>query len=190
MKKLNIDQLHELRLSIFDNAESLHKEAKLLYDNGMYARAYLLAYFSCEELGKIPIIVGALGQLIQDKEEDWSKVNNRFHNHKAKVESEDFHHYVFALEADLLGNSDVKWLEKQKEKARSKVDEKNRSTYVDVVEGKIVLPAEQVSAEKAKDMIERAFKSLTAHWQSESLTNPIIVAANKANLADAKRTRR
>lgn len=179
MKKLSIDQLHKLRRLIFENAGSLYKEAKLLNENGMHARAYLLAYFACEELGKIPIIVGAIGKLIQGKEVDWQKLNKRFCNHKAKVESEDYHHYVFGLEPDLLRNSDVKWLEKQK--SPSKVDKKNKSTYVDVVDGKIILPVEQISAEEAQELIDRALKSLTAHWLSESFTNPIIVAANKAN---------
>ena len=184
MNKLKIDHLHKLRLSIFDNAESLYKEAKLLNQNGFYARAFLLAYFACEELGKIPMIVGALGQLTQGNEVDWKKVRKRFLNHKAKVESEDFHHYVFGIEPDLLMNSDVKWLNDQKEQSRSKVDRKNESTYVDVVEGKIMLPAEQISPEDAIKLIERAFNSLKAHWQSESLTNPIITAANKSINSD------
>ena len=33
MDKLTIEQLHQLRLRIFDKVESLHKEAKLLLDN-------------------------------------------------------------------------------------------------------------------------------------------------------------
>jgi len=189
MDKLKIDQLHKLRLSIFDNAESLYKEAKLLNENGFYERAYLLAYFACEELGKIPIVVGAIGQLIQGNEVDWKKVKKRFRNHKAKVESEDYHHYVFGLEPDLLRNSDVKWLDEQKKQSRAKVDRKNESTYVDVIDGDIMLPAEQVSSEDAVKLIERAFNSLKAHWQSESLTNPIIVVANAANSADAKKPR-
>jgi hypothetical protein len=64
MKQLTIDELHELRLVIFDNADSLYKEAKVLFDAGFHARAYLLAYFACEELGKLPIIVGVVGNRI------------------------------------------------------------------------------------------------------------------------------
>jgi len=92
MEKLNLERLHQLRLSIFDNAESLYKEAKLLYANAMYARAYLLAHFAYEELGKIPIIVGAIGKLIQGEEVDWKKVGKRFRSHKEKVISENYHH--------------------------------------------------------------------------------------------------
>ena len=73
MQQLTIDELHALRLSIFDNAESLHKEAKLLFDRGYYARAYLLAYFACEELGKLPIIVGIVGTLMKTEAVDWKR---------------------------------------------------------------------------------------------------------------------
>jgi AbiV family abortive infection protein len=181
MEKLNIEQLHQLRLSIFDNAESLHKEAKLLYENEMFARAYLLAHFACEELGKIPIIVGAIGQLIQGEDVDWKKVGRRFRNHKEKVISENHHHYVFGIEIDLINDSDLNWLNEQNKKSHIKVENKNRSTYVDVLNGKTLLPHEQVTQEDAKEMIEITFKCLSAHWQSESLTNPIVRAANNAN---------
>ena len=70
MRQLSINELHVLRLRIFDNAESLHKEAKVLSAAGFHARAYLLAYFACEELGKLPIIVGIAGHLI--KKEPWT----------------------------------------------------------------------------------------------------------------------
>lgn len=99
MEKLTIDQLHELRLHIFDNAESLHKEAKLLLDNGFYARAFLLAYFTCEELGKIPIVVGVIGRMLKNETVDWKKVKKRFRDHKAKVDSDDFHKYFLVLKS-------------------------------------------------------------------------------------------
>ena len=111
MNELTIDQLHQLRLCIFDNAESLYKEAKLLLDNRFYARAYLLAYFTCEELGKIPIIVGVIGRLLKNEAVDWKKVMKRFRDHRAKVDSDDFHQYVFGIELDLLRDSDLQWLE-------------------------------------------------------------------------------
>ena len=181
MNKLSIDQLNQLKLSIFDNAEKLYDEAKLLNENGMHARAYLLAYFSCEELGKLPIIVGALGNLVQGKEVNWKKVNKRFYSHKEKVISENHHHYVFGIEPDVENNSDVKWLNEQNEKSHSKVNYKNKSTYVDVVNGEVMLPSEQITEQDAKQMIDRAFSSLSAHWKSELISNPILVKANNAN---------
>ncbi|WP_165903441.1 AbiV family abortive infection protein [Thiobaca trueperi] len=186
MEKLTIDQLHELRLRIFDNAESLHKEATLLLDNGYYARAFLLAHFTCEELGKIPIVVGAIGRLLKNEAVDWRKVMRRFRDHKAKVDSDDFHQYVFGIELDLLRDSDLKWLEAAKVASKSRVNHKNNSTYVDVQDAAVISPLEQITKEQAVEMLDRAFQSLRAHWQTESMTNPIVVAANKVLQATPK----
>ncbi len=174
MRKLSIDQLHAFRLSIFENAESLYEEAILLQENGKYARAYLLAYFACEELGKIPIVVGVISKLMQGKKVDWAHVKRRFRDHKAKVESEDHHHYVFGLESDLLNNSDVKWLAEQKSRLFAKVNKKNMATYVDTIKGNVLLPLKEISSAEAKELIARTHDSLKAHWQSESFSNPVI----------------
>lgn len=179
MEKLTIDQLHELRLHIFDNAESLHKEAKLLLDNGFYARAFLLAYFTCEELGKIPIVVGVIGRMLKNETVDWKKVKKRFRDHKAKVDSDDFHQYFFGVEVDLLRDSDLKWLDAARAASKDRVNQKNNSTYVDVQGVAVTSPLEQIIKEQSVEMLERSFQSLRAHWQAESMTNPIVVAAKK-----------
>lgn len=176
MEKLTIDQLHELRLRIFDNAESLHKEAKLLHDHGFYARAFLLAYFTCEELGKIPIIVGVIGRLLKNEVVDWKKTIRRFRDHKAKVDSDDFHQFVFSTELDLLYDSDLKWLEEAKKISTDRVKRKNNSTYVDFQSDAVISPLQQITKEQSVEMLERAFSSLRAHWQAERLTNPIVFA--------------
>jgi AbiV family abortive infection protein len=180
MNELTIDELHQLRLRIFDNAESLYKEALLLLENGYYARAYLLAYFSCEELGKIPIVVGVIGRHLKSEAVDWNKTMKRFRNHKAKVESDDFYQYVFGIELDLLHDSDLKWLEEAKSVSADRVNRKNNSTYVDVVGRKRASPLMEITKEHAKEMVERAFSSLRAHWHAECLTNSIVKMANPA----------
>jgi len=78
MNSLSIHELHSLRLAIFDNAENLYKEAKLLHEYKMFSRAYLLAHFCFEEMGKIPIIVGAIGKKISGDSVDWKKIKNAF----------------------------------------------------------------------------------------------------------------
>ena len=185
MDKLAIEELHQLRLRIFENAESLHKEAKLLLDNGFYARAFLLAYFTCEELGKVPIVVGVIGHLLRNEAIDWKKVMKRFRDHKVKVDSDDFHQYVFGIELDLLRDSDLKWLEVASVASKDRVNRKHNSTYVDVRMRDIMSPLDQITKAQAIEMLERAFSSLRAHWHAESLTNPIVVAANKALNTDA-----
>lgn len=180
MNELTIDQLHQLRLHIFDNAESLHKEAKLLLDNGFYARAFLLAYFTCEELGKIPIVVGVIGHLLKNETVDWKKVMKRFHNHQAKVNSDDFHQYVFGIELDLIHDSDLKWLKEAGVDSTDRVNRKNKSTYVGIQGKNVISPLEEITKEHAIEMIQRAFNSLRTHWHVESMTNPIILAAIKS----------
>jgi AbiV family abortive infection protein len=174
MKELTVGQLHQLRLQIFDNAESLHKEAKLLLDHGYYARAYLLAYFSCEELGKLPIIVGAVGCLESGATVDWKKVMRRFRDHKAKVDSDDMHQYMFGVDLDLVSNSDLEWLVDARKKSAGRVALKNKSTYVDVQDGRMVLPLNEIDVNHATKMLERAFESLRAHWKAETLVNPVL----------------
>lgn len=178
MNKLTIDQLHMLRIRIFDNAESLHKEAKLLLDNGFFARAFLLAYFSCEELGKIPIVVGVIGRLLRNETVDWRKITKRFRDHKQKIGSDDFHQYVFGIEPDLLRDSDLKWLEAANMASTDRVGWKNNSTYVDFQDGSVISPLKQITKEQAFEMLKRAFISLRAHWHTECLTNPLFVSAN------------
>lgn len=187
MNKLTIDELHQLRLCIFENAESLHSEALLLLENGFCARAYLLAYFACEELGKIPIVVGAIGCHLNSEVVDWKKIMKRFRDHKAKVESDDFHQYVFGIDLDPLCDSDLKWLEEAKSTSVARVETKNNSTYVDVHGRRIVSPLKVITKEHAEEMVERAFSSLRAHSQTECLTNPIIKTANSSINTDAAR---
>lgn len=174
MRQLSIDELHALRLRIFDNAESLHKEAKTLFEAGFHARAYLLAYFACEELGKLPIIVGIVGDLIKKEAVDWKKALKRLRDHKSKVDSDDFHQYVFGRELDLLADTDLTWLKEARSKAKQRVELKNNSTYVDVSGTKIISPMDAITKADATRMIERAFESLRAHWHAESLVNPVL----------------
>jgi AbiV family abortive infection protein len=179
MKGLTIEELHELRLRIFDNAEQLYKESTLLFEHKHYARACLLAHFCCEELGKIPIVVGVIGKLMNKSDVDWKRVIKRFRDHKLKIDSNDFHHYMYAIEADLLRDTDLEWLKQANEDAPKRVEQKNLATYVDVRERNILSPLDNITEQDAIRGRERAFESLKAHWLSEQLTNPIIAAAAK-----------
>lgn len=179
MQGLTIDELHALRLQIFNNAEALYKESSLLFEHAHYARAYLLAHFCCEELGKIPIVVGVVGYLLCQKSPDWKRVEKRFYDHKRKIDSDDFHHFTFAIDADLIADRDLRWLKQANDDAPARIDRKNAATYVDVDARKVSSPLEAISKEDATRARERAFASLSAHWQSEKMTNPIAAAALK-----------
>lgn len=180
MQTLDTSALHDLRLTLFGNAEELYKEAKLLFENKMYARAYLLAYYCFEELGKIPIIVGAIGKLVAGKRVDWKKIQRRFYSHTAKIDSQNTHYYTFGLDLDLLGDSDLAWLKNARGTVTRSFDMKNMATYVDVQNGNILVPSKKIEKTDAEAIIELAFGCLKAHWHSESLTNPVLIEQKRA----------
>lgn len=174
MKLLSIEALHTLRLAIFDNAERLHKEAKLLFDHKMYSRAYLLAYFCFEELGKISMIVGAIAKLKSGETVDWKKLEKRFFSHTEKIASQNYHYYMFGLEPDLFRDSDLKWLEQAQASVNQSFKKKNLATYVEVKEKEFLLPHEQISKIECKELIDLTFECLRAHWLSEKFSNPVL----------------
>ncbi len=178
MHTLPIQELHALRLAIFDNAEELHREADLLLKNCMYSRAYLLAHFCVEELGKIPIVVGVIGKVTEGEAVDWKKVKKRFTNHEAKIASQNGHFYTFGLEIDLVTDQDIQWLLSANKAVPESYSKKNLSTYVDANNGKILRPSEAISEDEATRLVNFAFECLRAHWRSEGLTNPIVYEAN------------
>lgn len=174
MNSLSIYELHTLRLAIFDNAENLYKEAKLLHEHNMFSRAYLLAHFCFEELGKIPIIVGAIGKQMAGESVDWRKFKKRFYSHTEKIASQNHHYYIFGLDLDLLRDTDFKWLSDAQQKVDNSFNLKNLATYVDVEGKRFLLPKEQISESTSKELLGFAFECLRAHWHSETQTNPVL----------------
>lgn len=177
MHTLSVQELHSLRLAIFGNAEALHREADVLLKHEMFSRAYLLAHFCIEELGKIPIVIGVIAQLTKGEPVDWKKVKKRFSNHEAKIESQNGHFYAFGLELDLVNDEDIQWLLSANAAVPESYDRKNLATYVDARNGKILQPSTSITEEAATKLVQFAFECLRAHWRSESLTNPLVYEA-------------
>ncbi|MCA8425836.1 AbiV family abortive infection protein [Burkholderia seminalis] len=177
MKTLSIDDLHALRLAIYDNAEDLHREADLLLQHSMFSRAYLLAHFCIEELGKIPIIVNVVGSLVRGESVDWKQANRRFSSHVEKIASQNGHSYAFGAKLDTGGNSDVQSLVTANQAVQNSYEKKNLSTYVDARGGKIFRPSETIAQEDAVRLVASACECLRVHRRSESLTNPLIYEA-------------
>jgi AbiV family abortive infection protein len=184
MHTLSVPELNALRLAIFDNAEALHREADLLLKNGMYSRAYLLAHFCFEELGKMPIIVGAIGAQMEGGTVDWKRLRKRFTDHEAKIASQNGHFYVFGLDADPVHDKDLQWLVEANRAVPESYNKKNLSTYVDVKDGKTLKPSAEITRDEAATLVSLAFECLRAHWRSESLTNPIIYEAQDQQRRD------
>jgi len=189
MNTLSARDLHALRIAIFDNAEALHREAEVLLKNDMYSRAYLLAHFCVEELGKIPIVVGVIGALAKGEVVDWKMAKRRFSNHEAKIASQNGHFYVFGVELDCLQDKDLEWLLKANSAVADSYNKKNMSTYVDAKDGKILRPIVAITEDEAAEIVAFAFDCLRAHWRSESLTNPILYDAQGNNSTDGASSR-
>jgi AbiV family abortive infection protein len=140
----------------------------------MYSRAYLLAHFCIEELGKLPIIVGAVAKLTENESVDWKKVKKRFCSHKEKIGSQNGHFYTFSSSTDLENKSDVEWLISENKEVSEKYHKKNISTYVDVVNGRVLAPLDEIDIIDATKLIDYAVACIKAHEKSESLINPLI----------------
>ncbi|HEK1010721.1 TPA: AbiV family abortive infection protein [Pseudomonas putida] len=179
MDSLSVGQLNALRIAIFDNAAALHREAELLLRNGMCSRAYLLAHFCIEELGKIPILIGAVLKLEKGEEIDWKSVKKRFTSHVEKISSQNGHFYAFGRSPELSGDKGIPWLLAANNAILESYNRKNLSTYVDVKGGKILQPSDAISNEDAMRLVSYAADCLNAHRRSEELTNPIIYKAHE-----------
>ena len=69
---LTVEQLIIAHKKTKSNANSLYKEAQLLFENKMHARCYFLLCIANEELGKSIFVVSAIVDLIAEKI-DWHK---------------------------------------------------------------------------------------------------------------------
>lgn len=98
MKDLTIEQVHQGIVEIILNASELVDDAEVLCRAGKAARAYGLAYYACEEMGKLPEIIRAFEMLLSGKKVDWRQVTRTFHNHETKALSS----FTIANALDLL----------------------------------------------------------------------------------------
>lgn len=179
MHALSIEQLNSLRIAIFDNAAALYREAELLLSNGMCSRAYLLAHFCVEELGKIPIMIEVIVCLENGESIDWRSVKKRFTSHVKKISSQSGHFYAFGRAPELNDDNGISWLVSANSAVSESYNRKNLSTYVDVKDGKILQPSDAISNDDAIRLLSYAADCLTAHRRSEELTNPIIYKAHE-----------
>jgi len=156
LQRLSIEQLIQLRLLAFENAESLHKEARLLFEHGFFARAYFLAHCAIEELGKLQIVIGIITALESKRPIDWDTVRRSFCDHEQKIEANDGYRYLFALLSDTAPPNS-----KSTSSARKK--QRNAAAYVDAVEPGEVYTPMRISRDEAQRMIDEASESLHVH---------------------------
>lgn len=172
MEAMSIAELHELRLAVLSNAVDLAEEAQLLLGHRRWARSFLLAHYSIEELGKIPMIVGVIGRLMSGATIDWREARRRLVDHKEKLRAENMHFYTFGLEIDLVHDTDLAWLKAANEKIEDSYQLKNTATYVDARGAAFSTPVRAISQEMAERLMALAQQCVQSHLLSERLTNP------------------
>lgn len=168
MKALSIEEVELAREKLFSNAESLFSESELLYQHGFYPRAYSLAHFCCEELAKIPMLVGAGLDIVNGETVDWKKLNKRLINHKEKIKAGFVHDYFFSeVRAD---DSDLKEHLEAMETVGLVNDMKNNSLYAGLVKGQFVKPAGIVNKDIVEQMMQLTRTRLNVMKKIESST--------------------
>lgn len=151
MKALSIQEIESAREKLLSNAKSLFAESQLLYEHGFFPRAYCLAHLCCEELAKIPMLVGAGLDLVNGDEVDWRKLNRRLTRHQDKINAMHVHDYFQSeIRAD---ESDVREHETALKTTPHLNHMKNNSLYAGLVDGVFRKPSEVVTQDDAIELI-------------------------------------
>jgi len=152
MKALSIQEIESAREKLLRNAESLFEESHLLYQNGFFPRAYCLAHLCCEELAKIPMLVGVGLDLVNGDQVDWKKLYRRLTRHQDKINAMHVHDYFQSeVRAD---DSDVREHEAALKTTPHLNDMKNNSLYAGLVNSIFREPSEVVTQENAMELIK------------------------------------
>lgn len=85
MQNLTLSKLAEGIVKVRDNAKKAFEDAGILKEAGRISSAYALAYISCEESGKISILLGAATNLAHGAPVDWKTTGKRFRSHQSKA---------------------------------------------------------------------------------------------------------
>ena len=141
---------------IFENAESLFNEARLLRANGFFVRALVLHQISLEECAKIEILGGWAMRLLMGHQVDLKKLERIMANHTRKNRAN-------AYFLELSEGEKIAWEAADAEAAIEAFRElqqrfhlkantaKNAALYVDFNDGKFVAPDERITAEMATE---------------------------------------
>lgn len=151
MKALSIEEIESARAKLLSNAESLFSESQLLYEHGFFPRAYYLAHLCCEELAKIPMLVGVGLDLLNGEEIDWKKLHRRLTRHQDKINAMHVHDYLQSkIRAD---DSDVREHEAALKNTPHLNDMKNNSLYAGLVDSIFREPSEVVTQDDAIELM-------------------------------------
>jgi AbiV family abortive infection protein len=135
---------------IFENAESLFNEARLLMANGFFIRALVLHQISLEECAKIEILGAWATGLLISHQVDMKKLEAVMASHARKNRSNAYflglsEEEELALEAGDTEAAIKAFRELQDKFHRKANTAKNAALYVDFKDGKFVTPNETAS---------------------------------------------
>jgi AbiV family abortive infection protein len=145
---------------IFENAESLHHEAKILAKAGAMARALFLHQISLEECSKIGNIGAWAISLLAGYQVDQKKVLDALARHSSKNKTNAYMLERSQAEKDAEERHDWKAASKEfkslQEQFHGKSNSaKNASLYVDWKDEEFIAPREQISLEMLNEIINR-----------------------------------
>jgi AbiV family abortive infection protein len=145
---------------IFENAESLYREAEILAKAGATSRALFLHQISLEECSKMESMGAWATSLLAGKEVNQKKVLTAFARHSSKNKANAYMLKGSQAEEDAKKRGD--WNTALEEFKRLQVEfheksnnAKNASLYVDWKDGEFIAPRERISVEMLTEIIGR-----------------------------------
>lgn len=166
------------------NAVSLLRDARLLFKRRRYPRAYALSHLASEEMSKLPMLVRAGLESQVSQEYNWRKLEDRLHSHKSKLKSGLV--LDFLLDPELSADMALRRLFEGLDEIDATNDLKNQSLYSGVIGDVFLAPHDVLSAETAREMIERSTRRLSAYLAAESVTRGSVLRATPERLASIK----
>jgi AbiV family abortive infection protein len=171
MKPLTVEQLEALRAKVLENASELLEEAELLFSARHFARALVLASIALEELSKLLILGGRMGELQAGLDVDWKSFYLRFRNHEAKLkQAKVFEEAILSrvMDAELEHGQAVGRLSGVKAEVKKRNALKNACLYVEA--GAVARkPSDVVSEADASEVLRQAQSQLSFFQATETL---------------------
>ena len=164
MNALSLPEIQALRALVLENASELAEEAELLFEHGKFARTYILAHLSSEELAKLPLLAAVGVSLLNGATINWERLDERLRSHKVKLKG--------LLFVDLLGkNMDATARNIQvHEKTLSRIELfnelKNVSLYAGVYQDSLYKPNAAVTERLASEALTVARNRLESLFLS------------------------
>lgn len=160
----NSKKYYDLIEECENNINSVVEEANLLFNNGFYARCFVLAYSALEELGKRLIIADYMTGIVSKEELD-----KAFNDHKIKI-------------AYLNNNAKMTLTEDGKNKVeivydinkyKSWISERHTALYVDINNDTIVSPTKKITKEYAENIMKYLKNKIQSTNYYESVNGKI-----------------